>query len=74
MAHGDPPPARTPSSRGQRSSFFQGFFSVAVVQHVTFVTVFVELVEELYTIYGERPRAFFFFSGTVVVATLQPVE
>ena len=39
MAHGDPRPARTPSSREQRSSFFH-FFYEAIVQHVTYVTHF----------------------------------
>ena len=40
MAHGDPRPARTPSSRGQRSPFFSRFFNEGVVKHVTYVTDF----------------------------------
>ena len=38
MAHGDPRPARTPSSREQRSSFFWIFYEAIV--HVTWVTDF----------------------------------
>ena len=65
MAHGDPRPARTPSSREQRSSFYRVFYET-VVQHVA------ELAE-LYTLDGTTPRNFQ-FSGTGVVAALQPVR
>ena len=54
MAHGDPPPARTPS-REQRSSFFSFFTR----QHYNILLTslnFAELVE-LYTLHGERPPA-----------------
>ena len=64
MAHGDPRPARTPSSREQGWSFFQGFLNEAVVQHVTYTSlILVELVEELYTLHGERPPEIFNFQA-----------
>ena len=57
--HGDPRPARTPSSREQRSSIFQGFLMFLMS------LIFVELVliEELYTLHGERPPAIFNFQA-----------
>ena len=36
--------------------------------------IFVEFVEDLYTLHGERPAGNFQFSGTGVVAALQPVK
>ena len=74
MAHGDPRPARTPSSRGQRWSFFSGFFKEGVVQHVTYVTDFCRVGRRIvYPSWGTTPRNFQ-FSGTGVVAALQPVK
>ena len=74
MAHGDPRPARTPSSRGQRSSFFQGFCNEAVVQHVTYVSDSCRVGGRVvYPSWGTTPRNFH-FSGTGVVASLQPVK
>ena len=36
--------------------------------------IFVDFVEELHPLHGERPPAYFQFSGTGVVAALQPVN
>ena len=72
MAHGDPRPARTPSSREQRSSFFS-FFYEAVVQHVTYVTGACRVGTVLYPSWGTTPRNFQ-FSGTGAVAALQHVR
>ena len=71
MAHGNPRPARTPS-RKQRSSFF-GDFHEAVVQHVTYVTDFSRVGRVVYPVWGTTRRDFQ-FSGTGVVAALQPVK
>ena len=74
MAHGDPRPARTPSSRGQRSSSFSGFFNEGVVKHVTYeVTDFCRVGTRVYPSRGTTPRNFQ-FSATGVVAALQPVK
>ena len=66
IAHGDGRPACTPSSREQRSSFFQGFLRGSSTTHiyVTFFTslIFVEVVE-LYTLHGEQPPAIFNFQA-----------
>ena len=74
MAHGDPRPARTPSSRGQRSSFFSGFFNEGVVKNVTYVTDFGRIgMKACIPLMGNEPPQFQ-FSGTGVVAALQPVN
>ena len=74
MAHGDPRPAQTPSSRGQRSSSFQGFFNEGVVKHVTYVTDFCKVSRRVvYPSRGTTGRNFQ-FSGTGVVAALQPAK
>ena len=49
---------------------FSGFFYDAVVQHVTYVTDFVELVE-LYTLHGERHPAIFRHGRRSCAATFQ---
>ena len=68
MAHGEPKPARTPSSHEQRSSSV--FVHEAVVQHVTY---YVTDFESCIPFKGTTPRNFR-FSGTGVVAALQPVR
>ena len=74
MAHGDPRPARTPSSRGQRSCFFRFFFYKAVVQKVSDVTDHCGAGRRVYyPPWGTTPRNFQ-FSGTGVLAALQPVK
>ena len=65
-------PARTPSSREQRSSF-SGFFHETVVQHVTYDTDICRVGRVVYSSWGTTPRNFQ-FSGTCVVAALQPVR
>ena len=72
MAHGDPRPARTPSSREQRSPF-SSFSYEAVVQHVTYITDFYRVGRVVYPSWGTTPRNFH-FSGTGIVAALQPVR
>ena len=60
MAHGDPRPARTPSSREQRSFFFI-FFHEAIVQHVTYVTDFCRVGRAVYPSWGTTPPHFSMF-------------
>ena len=71
MAHGDPRPARTPSSREQQPFSFSEFFYEAVVHHVllTYVTEFRKVVRVVYPPWGTTHRNFQ-FSGTGVVAAL----
>ena len=73
MAHGDPRPALTPSSREQQSSSFQFFFYEAVIQHVTYVTDICRVGRVVHPSWGTTPRNLQ-FSGTGVVAALQPVR
>ena len=73
MAHGDPRPARTPSSREQQSSFFRVSYE-AVVQHVPYVTDFCRVCRRV--VYPSRgtTRRNFQFLGTGVAAALQPLQ
>ena len=57
MAHGDPRPARTPSSREQRSSFFLDFYEA--VAQVTYVTNFCRVGRVAYPSWGTIPPAIF---------------
>ena len=62
MAHGDPRPARAPSSREQRSSFVRAFHEAVVL--VTYVTEFYRVGRVVvYTPHGERPPAIFNFQA-----------
>ena len=71
VAHGDPRPAHHHESSDRR---FTGIFCEAVVQHVTYVTaLFVGLARVAYRSWGTTPLNFQ-FSGTGVVAALQPVR
>ena len=68
MAHGDPRPARTPSSRDQRSYFFRIILRGSL-QHVTYVTDFCRVGRVVHPSWGATPRDFR-FSGAGVVAAL----
>ena len=70
MTHGDPRPAPTIITRAAIVFFF---FHEAVVQHVTYVTVFCRVGRIVYPSWGTTPRNFQ-FSGTGVAAALQPVS
>ena len=73
MAHGDPRPARTPSSQRAAIVFFRFFFTRQLYKILPTSLIFVELVEELYTLHGERPPAIFNCQARAsYVAALQP--
>ena len=67
IALAGPRPTHTIITRAAIAFFF---FYEAVVQHVSYVTDFVELVE-LYTLHGERPPAMFRHGRRGCAATCQ---
>ena len=54
--------------------FFRVIFTRQYFNMLLTSLIFVEFVEELCTLHWERTVAIFFFSGTGVVAALQPVK